>query len=273
MRIVSLVIVTTFLAARPSQALAVGGPGKAATRESTRERAAKKACLVGEFKKGVGILADLYVETNDPTFIYNQGRCFEQNHRWEDAVDRFLEYVRKTPDLPPADRASVDAHIADCKGHLAEQAPPPVPVAAPAPAPAPVVHAPTPAAPVEVTLPAPVVLSPDAGSGLRTAGLVTGATGVVALGLGVFCNIKANGLSSDLNELRQGGSWNQGKESSRNSYETVGWIGYGVGAAAVAAGATLYVLGAVKKSSSTSTIVITPVALPGTAVLSLQGTY
>jgi hypothetical protein len=30
----------------------------------------------------VEILAGLYVDTNDPTYIFNQGRCFEQTHRY-----------------------------------------------------------------------------------------------------------------------------------------------------------------------------------------------
>lgn len=33
------------------------------------EKIAKKACAVGDFRKGVEILADLYVETNDQTYI------------------------------------------------------------------------------------------------------------------------------------------------------------------------------------------------------------
>jgi hypothetical protein len=38
------------------------------------ERAAKTACLSGDHANGVAILAELYVKTNNPTFIFNQGR-------------------------------------------------------------------------------------------------------------------------------------------------------------------------------------------------------
>jgi hypothetical protein len=274
MRIASLLLAFTIFAGTSSVALAAGSAGKAASKQPSQEKAAKKACLTGEFQKGVGILADLYVETNNPTFIYNQGRCFEQNHRWEDAVDRFLEYIRKSPDLSPADKADVDKHIADCKGHLAEQTPPqPTPVVATSPTPAPVVQPPPPPPPAEVIAPAPPVPPTRDGAGMRVAGLVTGAAGIVALGVGVFCNLKANGLSDDLNTLRQNGGWNQDKESSRKSYETAGWIGYGIGAAAVAAGTTLYILGSVRKTDPTSTVALTPMILPGTAALSMQGTF
>jgi hypothetical protein len=44
-----------------------------------KDRTAKKACLLGDYKKGIEILANLYLDTNDPTYIYNQGRCLEQN--------------------------------------------------------------------------------------------------------------------------------------------------------------------------------------------------
>jgi hypothetical protein len=82
-----------------------------------------------------------------------------------------------------------------------------------------------------------------------------------------------NSLSDDLNTLRQNGGWNQDKESSRNSYETLGWIGYGVGAAAIITGTTLYILGASRKTETTLTVALIPVVLPCAAALSLQGSY
>jgi hypothetical protein len=44
-----------------------------------RERQAKRACMLGDTKKGVEILTDLYLDTSDATYIFNQGRCYEQN--------------------------------------------------------------------------------------------------------------------------------------------------------------------------------------------------
>ena len=40
------------------------------------EKAAKKACITGDYRKGIDILGDLFVETNDATYVFNQGRCF-----------------------------------------------------------------------------------------------------------------------------------------------------------------------------------------------------
>lgn len=73
-------------------------PAQAASRQ-TPEKTARKACLSGDYEKGVAILSDLFVETQDPTWIFNQARCFEQNRRYEDAIARFQEYLRAAPDL------------------------------------------------------------------------------------------------------------------------------------------------------------------------------
>jgi hypothetical protein len=55
------------------------GEAKVTTEEQAK--AAKKACAAGDFRKGMDILAELYVDTNHTTFIYNQGRCYEQAGR------------------------------------------------------------------------------------------------------------------------------------------------------------------------------------------------
>ena len=88
-------------------------PGARTGSRSARELEAKKACLGGHADKGIELLADLYAETNDPTYIYNQGRCFEQNGRFTEAVTRFREYLRKATAAAPDERAQLDKHIAE----------------------------------------------------------------------------------------------------------------------------------------------------------------
>jgi len=87
----------------------------------TKERAAKTACLAGDYAKGVAILSALYVSTNDPSFIYNQGRCFEQNHRYEDAISRFREYLQVGKQISTAGKTDAQMHISDCQGLLTKQ--------------------------------------------------------------------------------------------------------------------------------------------------------
>ena len=81
-----------------------------------KARAAKKACLLGEVDKGAEILADLYVDTNDATYIYNQGRCFEQNGKNAQAVLRFKEYLRKAKNLKPDEREATLKKIETLQG-------------------------------------------------------------------------------------------------------------------------------------------------------------
>jgi hypothetical protein len=76
-------------------ALLLAAPSAMGANVESRAKAARKACLVGDVDRGVGILADLYVDTEDPGYLYNQGRCFEQNGKNEQAILRFKEYLRK----------------------------------------------------------------------------------------------------------------------------------------------------------------------------------
>jgi hypothetical protein len=59
-------------------------------------------------------LTDLYVDTNNPIYIFNQGRCFQQNGRYEEAVLRFREYQRKNADAGGAPDPEAEKQIADC---------------------------------------------------------------------------------------------------------------------------------------------------------------
>jgi hypothetical protein len=109
-------------------------------------RAAKKACLSGDTKKGTELLADLYLDTNDANHIYNQGRCFEQNGQKEQAIPRFEEYLRKQKNLSADEVEVVRKRIeslqaaVDHRGKSAQ----PEPAAAPTPVPVPL--SPVPAA-------------------------------------------------------------------------------------------------------------------------------
>ncbi len=242
---------------------------RTATREA-KERAAKKACLNGEATKGVELLTDLYVDSNDPTYIYNQGRCYEQNDRCEDAIVRFREYLRKTVGGNENDRADVQRHIVDCESLLAKRAadspaataglaPPPAPVPVPGPAaPASTVAA----APVAVTVAKPHGDS-SAGSGLRMAGVATMIAGGAALVAGLVFNLKHNGMIKDLK-----GDYSGATADSADSYKTLSMVGYGVGAACVVGGAALYWLG--WRAGRT---VVGPTVVSGNAGLQLTGAF
>jgi hypothetical protein len=236
-------------------------PPRAANREA-RERMARTACLAGDYSKGATILSQLFVETKDPNYIFNQARCFEQNAHCQEAISRFEEYLRVSKSLTDEEKAETQKHISDCQISLAKQSGQPA-------APAPVVQIAPPVAPLTATQapvapappvppgqvmdaqagpgPAQVAVSP--GAGLRSAGIITAAVGGAALVAGVLLNLKVNSMASDFQGLN---GYSDSKESDRKTYQTLGWVSYGVGAACVATGAVLTILGLEGKQGSTS---------------------
>jgi hypothetical protein len=255
-----------------------------AGRTEAKERAAKKACMTGDPAKGVEILVDLFIDTDDPTYIYNQGRCFEQNQRYEDAIGRFREYLRKAQKATAEEKADAEKHIADCQallGRKVEAAPPAAPEPEPArtAAVAPEPRQPEPVTseearpsspPVDRVEPAEAVVertpepAPSApGSGLRIAGITTLAVGAAALAGGLAMNLKHNGMIDDL----QGG-YDPGEHDTSKRYKTLAIVGYAAGGACLAGGAILYYLGWRAGRVSASAV---PVA--GGAAAVLEGVF
>lgn len=197
---------------------------QAAGRQAAQERAARKACLTGDYAKGVAILSDLFLDTGDATYIFNQGRCFEQNRRFEDAIGRFEEYLRPStnPKLKEADKVAAEQHIADCKQSLAQQtsrsvAPPSAPPQPQTPvgAPSPVLAPPPTPAPMVAAQSMPSQREDQSGAGLRTAGIITASIGGAAFVAGVILNVKVNGMASDMQTTP--GGYSAGKESDRRN--------------------------------------------------------
>jgi tetratricopeptide (TPR) repeat protein len=250
---------------------------QAGGKDTQRERAARKACLAGDYAKGVSILSDLFLDTKDATYIYNQGRCLEQNGRFEDAVFRFQEYLHVATDVSETDKGEARKHIMDCQDQLAKRngqsasdASSPGPVAAPAvvqaPAQSPAVVQPPPSI-LGQTNPQPVA---EPRSRIRTAGVVTAGVGGAALLAGVVFNLEANSIA---NSYKDRGSYTQSKESDRKTYQALAWVGYGVGAACVATGAALYLFGRKAGASDFSTVAVLPAFAPGEAGAVLKGAF
>lgn len=234
--------------------------------KAAKEKVAKKACATGDYAKGVDILADLFVETNDFLYVYNQARFYQQNSRWEQAISRFREYLRKAKDISESDRAETERQIADCEGSLgktAQMAPPPVVATAPVP----VAHPETTAAePVTSTVsskPEPSPSDSSRGKKLRVAGVISAAVGVAAIGTGVGLALKANSLSTT--------DYSRSREDQRASLKTWSMVGYGVGAAAIVTGVVLYIVG--WPSEQSSSVALLPVVAPDGASVLLNGRF
>lgn len=243
------------------------GHAKGKRRPASVENQAKKACASGDFRKGVELLSDLYIQTDDANYVYNQGRCYEQNHQWTSAIDRFREYLRKAKRPTTELREDVESHIAECQRLLDEETakttPPPQP-APPAPPPAPI------AAPVIVVQSPPPPPAPvgKPGSALRTTGIVLGSTGLAALATAVVLNLKANSLADKANQ-----DYDPDAESSQKSYKTGAIVGYSVGGTALAAGVTLYLIGRSKAKAASQGVALVPFSGRGEAGLALRGGF
>ena len=256
-------LVLALLAVTASSTANARGAGPAEQRQAAE---ARKACLTGDYQKGIAILSDLFVKTEAPEYIYNQGRCLEQNARYAEAIMRFEEYLRVAKGSATKERAEAEEHIADCQSKVARSA-----GVAPPPASTPpiivqpsVSTEPKPAATVDQP-PSPSVVP---GRGLRIAGITVGALGVASLATAVVLNVKANSMADDLNKPA---GYDRGKVSDQSNYKTGSWVGYGVGAACLVGGAILYHLGS--NSQGASTVALLPVVAPNQAGISLHGGF
>jgi hypothetical protein len=242
------------------------------------ERTARKACLNGDYSKGVSILSDLFVDTKDPTYIYNQGRCFEQNRRFEDAVAKFEEYLRT--DLSAQSRAAGEKHLAESQKKLAQEREntltQPMPFVAPPPVSTSPVS-PKPKTKVERTA-APTVNESPAPSepgrrrwGLITGGIVAASLGVGAAVAGLLFQLKANSMVKDWES--KPGTYSTSNEDKQKNYRTLTWVGYGAGAALITTGTILMAVGASSRTSSSGNVALSPSVGPAQFGAMLTGSF
>jgi hypothetical protein len=110
-RVLSVALSALLLAEllRPTPAVAQAQQG--AAQEDPRELEARTACAAGDVDKGIAILARMFAETSDYTWVYNQGRCYQQNGRTEQALNRFREYLRRGQNLSAEEKSEVEGFI------------------------------------------------------------------------------------------------------------------------------------------------------------------
>jgi tetratricopeptide (TPR) repeat protein len=254
-------------------------PAVAASRQA-QERAARKACLNGDYAKGVAILSQLFIDTKDSTYIFNQARCYEQSRRYEDAIARFDEFLQTNPEkLSSDDKAAAEKHLSTCKerlagerGFLATQ-PPPQP--SPSPAAPLLVPQPEPSpepSPLIIVKPAPQQAAQSTGGrGLLTAGIITGVVGIGGVVAGVILNMKANSTINDMESSV--GAYSTAKEDDQKTYKTLAWVGYGVGAVCVATGAVLIGIGIKSGTNASTNVALVPAVGPGHMGAMLTGGF
>jgi hypothetical protein len=251
------------------------GPAARAQSLDSRERTARTSCLSGDYARGVAILSELFVDTRDPTHIYNQGRCFEQNRRFEEAIARFEEYLRVGTKLGAEEIATAKQHISDCQHRIGGETSPAArpPSAVPVPPPPTSVAAAPPVESVAATATPPATPTDSAaspGRGLRIAGIVAGAGGVAIVAAGVGLTLKANSMASDMEKLD---AYTPDKESSRKTYRNLGMVAYGVGAAGIATGLVLSFLGYRAAATEAPRVALSPLVAPGATGAVISGAF
>jgi hypothetical protein len=187
--------------------------------EDPRPGQALTACASGEVAKGIDILARLYAETRNPSFVFNQARCYQQNGQLEKSRERFREYLRIGKNEPPADIKRAEHFIKELDRELALQ------------------RAVQDARPQERRY----------RGALRTTSIVLAATGVAAIGTGALLGLqmkkKEDQIARQFEPNRPGGPDNARVSdlvAEGTRLETWQYISYGVGVAALAGAATTF---------------------------------
>jgi hypothetical protein len=204
------------------------GPA-AAPGDDKRPNAALAACASGDVAKGIAILGELYAETRNPSYVFNQARCHQKNNQLEQARSSFAEYLRIGTSEPPEDIQRAQGFIKELDDAIARQ---------------------------RAAAPPPVIVTPAQPSGaerahtLRVTSIVLAGVGVAAIVTGAVMSLKVKSINDDINREFAGqdyvtdGARLQQQLSDGARYETWQWVGYGVGVAAMAGAATTFILSA-----------------------------
>jgi hypothetical protein len=257
------------LLAAPVTALRIA---EAAPAEDPRVAEARRACAAGHVDRGVDLLASIIADTGDPSAVYNQARCYQQNGRSEEAINRFREYLRIGSKEPPSDRRTAERFIQELEAEIKEKekrAPVVTPVAPPAPdtlPPSSVVIEPAP--PASLTSEPASAPTPT----LRWASYGAGAVGVLGLGFGIFNSLQVRSIEKQLNDIPQIQSkeWNE-RYAEGERAQSRQWIGYGLGAASLVSAGILFWLSRPEGGPQISFTL--PAGPGGGAGLSLSGRY
>jgi hypothetical protein len=225
----SLVLVAVAASVALSQRSARAQPG-----QDSRAVEARKACAAGEVDKGIRILADILATTEDITAVFNMGRCYQQNGQPTKAIQQFREYLRKGKDLGPDDRKETEGLIKEAEAEEKTRSGQGL---------APTASRSLASAGTVAETGQAATDSEASGKRrlLRWTGIGVASAGVLSIGTAVYFGLHAKSLEEQ-NE-KPGNTFNKSSDDAGKRASTFQYVFYGVGAAALAAGAVLYYLG------------------------------
>jgi hypothetical protein len=254
------------LAAVPAEAQ----PRAARPSRTDRESAARAACAEGRVEEGITLLADLYGELAHPNYVYNQARCYQRNGRPAEAITRFEEYLRLTPQAPLEERERIAGFIRGERARLAAAAAAALDAVAPPetsePSAAPLPETPS-AVALADTREKPVATSRRP---YRVAAVGLGAAAAIGLITGVVAGQRLGEVDAQVDrwKTRPPASLSEaevGDVRARGSrYRTSAWAGYGVGAGALAAAVACAVIGWSTPATDGPATALALSAAPGT---------
>jgi hypothetical protein len=213
-------------------ALSLAGPARpaAADAQDPRAREAHKACVAGEVDRGIKLLADYLISTEDVTAVYNMGRCYQQNGMNDKALLQFREYRRLATGLSDPERQQLEGKIAELEAEQRSRA----------------------LTPLEAAERADQSSGDGAdGRALRTAGIATAAVGAASLGAGLVFGLRVHALDREATLAMR---HDPARDASARTAQTLQWVMYGVGAAALMAGGVLYYVAGARERR----VVVTP---------------
>jgi hypothetical protein len=226
------------------------------TREQ-RETEARTACAAGRVEAGIEVLAQLLTEYGHPNYIYNQARCYQQNGKAEQAISRFREFLRAAQDISPEERARVERFIKELESELPAPPPAATPGTEAAPAPNPVAQPePQPPPPAVVFRPA-AAPPPERSRNLRTAAVALGVLGVAGVTTGIVSTLQVRSLETEVETAKIGqftGPRLIEQQEKAHKFETLQWVGYGVGAAALGGAVVCLVLDSRESADQASAV-------------------
>jgi tetratricopeptide (TPR) repeat protein len=222
----------------------------------------RTAYRLGDFDLAITDWKAGYQLKHDPIFLYNIAQAYREKADFEHAIFFYQSYLKDAPEAP--NRAAVDQRIEEMKHSLEEQKattkrPPSGPL--------------EPDKPIKPDKQEPPPPPPESGHGLKISGLVVGAAGAVAIGLGIVFGLSAQSAQSDIESaVSNHAVWTpdlQDKLNSGHTNATLANVGFAVGAVAVVTGGVLYYLG-VRKDRA---VQITPEVQSRAAGLTLTVRY
>ena len=221
---------------------------------------------LGHFEEAIPEFEKAYQLDPAPVLLFN----IAQSHFKIGNHERAIFFYRRYLDSEPTAKERVEIEERVRKLEAEPREPPKLP-AAPAERkpPEPVGPAlPLPPAPVALGLLARPSTSPTAGHKLRIAGLVSGGIGTAAIVTGAVFGLKARSRSDEVSGSKR---FDPDADSSGRTAQTLQWVLYGTGAAALLSGAALLYRG--WDVQRRNPLALVPALLPGGIGATARGVF